>query len=314
MGVEHSRSVLAGMSRGQAPVWPSSRPTGLFPLHSIENASLTPADSMNCAFQTEISHSLQSANLNPDLERRVTLWHKLERRKISGNAAPKQRNLYMYLMKNPQVEVYRGQDGLPMTNTYDDLPIVVSYTPVVEKPAEERHVTVWNKIDRRKVSGNAAPLERNLRTYLMLHPEMEVFSGQDQPNYSPSLDNNMLDSVRVSSSAYKAKTSQNHLHTKHNHNHAHSFNTKATAYPEFDSQSHFQFWNDYQLHETNSPPSSPGLAHHDMSSLSLQPIVVCEIQPQTFRSPVSLVNSQLFLSYDASLDRLAPHDVCILEP
>merc|ERR1712166_1655032 len=42
-------------------------------------------------------------------------------------------------------------------------------------------ITVWNRTSKRKVSGNAAPSEKNLADYLRNRPHCEVYTGQNQP-------------------------------------------------------------------------------------------------------------------------------------
>jgi len=42
-----------------------------------------------------------------------------------------------------------------------------------------RRITVWNKKENRKISGNAAPMEHNLNEYLRKHPECEVSFGSE---------------------------------------------------------------------------------------------------------------------------------------
>jgi len=48
------------------------------------------------------------------------------------------------------------------------------------------HVTLWNKAQHKKLSGNAAPLRRNVAAYLAKHPEYEIYDKQDEA--SPSND------------------------------------------------------------------------------------------------------------------------------
>ena len=45
----------------------------------------------------------------------------------------------------------------------------------------DTHITVWNKIEKRKLAGNAAPLRKNLQTYLQNNPQFEVYRGQNLP-------------------------------------------------------------------------------------------------------------------------------------
>lgn len=47
-------------------------------------------------------------------------------------------------------------------------------------------VPVWDTVKKRKLSGMAAPLERNLPLYLREHPNCEVYTGQDGDAFSRS--------------------------------------------------------------------------------------------------------------------------------
>lgn len=107
----------------------------------------------------------------------VTIWNREECRKIAGNAAPLRRNLQRYLKRHPECEEYSGQDKHPdYTNTSGGIDPV---TGLPRSPQNE-HVPIWNRAEKRKVTGNAAPLRKNLPTYLAKHPEYEVYDGQDK--------------------------------------------------------------------------------------------------------------------------------------
>jgi len=100
--------------------------------------------------------------------RRITVWNRKTKRKVSGNAAPMEKNLAEYLKKHPECEMYDGQD---------------KHLTVEEKAqliAEQNRIPIWNKAEGRKISGNAAPSEKNLSDYLAKHPNCEVYAGQDK--------------------------------------------------------------------------------------------------------------------------------------
>ncbi|OSX79833.1 hypothetical protein BU14_0070s0007 [Porphyra umbilicalis] len=107
--------------------------------------------------------------------RHVTVWHKVEGRKIAGNAAPLRRNLYRYLERHPECEVYLEQDKLLDANGGVDPLTGESLTTF-----HEEHVPIWHTLDGRKVTGNAAPLKKNLAAYLAKHKHCEVYDGQDK--------------------------------------------------------------------------------------------------------------------------------------
>lgn len=101
-------------------------------------------------------------------DKRITVWNRMTKRKIAGKAAPMSRNLENYLRKNPDCEVYTGQDA--------------HVTPEEKKAiiAAQNRIAIWNKATRKRISGNAAPREAKLAEYLRKHPECEVYSGQDK--------------------------------------------------------------------------------------------------------------------------------------
>mmetsp|Transcript_1762 Transcript_1762/g.4679 ORF Transcript_1762/g.4679 Transcript_1762/m.4679 type:complete len:764 (-) Transcript_1762:378-2669(-) len=108
----------------------------------------------------------------------VTIWNRSEQRKIAGNAAPLGKNLVKYLKKHPDCEIFNGQDAK----------LNASKSKVSTKGSDSGntigaagdHVAIWNRSERRKVAGNAAPLAKNIQAYLMKHPDCEIYNGQDK--------------------------------------------------------------------------------------------------------------------------------------
>eukprot|EP00188_Purpureofilum_apyrenoidigerum_P000702 Plantae.Rhodophyta-Purpureofilum_apyrenoidigerum.ctg13293.p1 GENE.Plantae.Rhodophyta-Purpureofilum_apyrenoidigerum.ctg13293~~Plantae.Rhodophyta-Purpureofilum_apyrenoidigerum.ctg13293.p1 ORF type:complete len:288 (+),score=51.25 Plantae.Rhodophyta-Purpureofilum_apyrenoidigerum.ctg13293:327-1190(+) len=101
----------------------------------------------------------------------VTIWNRSEKRKIAGNAAPLGRNLETYLRKHPDCEVYNGQNLGYENNKNGD---------TIQSTGLGAHIAIWNRLEKRKIAGNAAPLQKNLHTYLAKHPDCEVYTGQDK--------------------------------------------------------------------------------------------------------------------------------------
>lgn len=117
-----------------------------------------------------------TSTLTPEEQaKHVTIWNRIERRKIAGNAAPLRRNLAAYLESHPEWEEYRGQDKDPNLRPGAIDPITGERIAV-----QNEHVPIWHRADRRKVTGNAAPLRKNLEGYLRKYPDCEVYNGQDK--------------------------------------------------------------------------------------------------------------------------------------
>lgn len=122
-----------------------------------------------------------TAGVQKESAKRVTVWNKKENRKISGNAAPMEKNLHDYLRKHPECEVYSCQDK--ETRAMDSVlmgGVIAGMGASDDDKGSEKRITIWNKRETRKISGNAAPLEKNLWTYLRDHPDYEVYNGQDK--------------------------------------------------------------------------------------------------------------------------------------
>merc|ERR1711977_369659 len=98
---------------------------------------------------------------------RVTMWNTRELRKVSGNAAPMEKNVQEYIRLHPEMEVFVAQDQ------------VLGQDQLASKARlSARRVPIWNRKENRVCSGNAAPLERNLFEYLRKHPDCEVYTDQ----------------------------------------------------------------------------------------------------------------------------------------
>ena len=106
----------------------------------------------------------------------VTIWNRLEKRKIAGNAAPLGRNLERYLQRHLDCEVYENQDYDPNRSKSSRKRPKVS--PKDAKAGD--HIVIWNRLEKRKIAGNAAPLAKNLKTYLEKRPYCEVYCDQDK--------------------------------------------------------------------------------------------------------------------------------------
>lgn len=147
----------------------------------------TPSDS-NSVISDAMESSSTVSNRNSHCVKRsiedfedgehVTIWNRTERRKIAGNAAPLAKNLKRYFEKHPDCEVYFGQDLEEFVSDGNETTFHLSTTSGIATSCG--HVSIWNRVEKRKVAGNAAPLLKNLESYLRKHPECEVYNGQDK--------------------------------------------------------------------------------------------------------------------------------------
>ena len=149
-----------------------------------------------------------SSIIKSDNDQRVTIWNRVEQRKLSGNSAPFRRNLKEYLALHPDWEIYNGQYKGPLkkrkAREEDEEPLHETEEKVDERistdskrlilaveaggpntpkfnstPFLEQRITIWNSEEMRKLSGNSAPLRKNLVAYLNKHPGWEVYIHQD---------------------------------------------------------------------------------------------------------------------------------------
>mmetsp|Transcript_13614 Transcript_13614/g.19625 ORF Transcript_13614/g.19625 Transcript_13614/m.19625 type:complete len:232 (-) Transcript_13614:154-849(-) len=109
----------------------------------------------------------------------VTIWNRVEKRKVAGNAAPLRRNLQKYLEKHPECEVYTTQNDGNIKNRKRRKSILSASNETVASVESSVHVPIWNVKEKRKIAGNAAPLAKNLTSYLASHLDAKVYDGQD---------------------------------------------------------------------------------------------------------------------------------------
>merc|ERR1711998_504992 len=127
------------------------------------SVSTITSSSTDCTPTNDNSAACVNAAIPSD-ETRITLWNRVELRKISGDAAPKARNVQRYIKAHPNCEVYDGQDR--------------RLTPEEEQAraaTQMVRVPIFNRRENVIYSGNAAPLEKNLDEYLRTHPDCEVY-------------------------------------------------------------------------------------------------------------------------------------------
>ena len=86
----------------------------------------------------------------PDPKKHITIWHKTEKRKIAGNAAPHLRNLDKYLRKNDQYERYTDQDEMNSRRTAAPRRRI-SRVLDIESLGPGEHLPVWNILEQRKI-------------------------------------------------------------------------------------------------------------------------------------------------------------------
>lgn len=109
--------------------------------------------------------SRMNADLSPrsmavEGQKRVSLWHKKELRRLNMRAGPMRKNLDRYLQTNPEWEVYDDQDVRLET---------LRSTPV----------PLWHTTEKRKLAMCEAPPGKDVKSFLADHSEWEIYIGQD---------------------------------------------------------------------------------------------------------------------------------------
>lgn len=146
--------------------------------HGIENSTAAPAGLRKPVAVLPEMQSVDKPRTPigtrlKDMEH-VKVWNRVEKRKIAGNAAPLRKNIERYLREHQDCEVYTGQD----ISAKQERKASGLHSPSELSAGD--HVTVWNRVDNRKIAGNAAPLMKNLDAYLQKNPNCEVYNFQDR--------------------------------------------------------------------------------------------------------------------------------------
>lgn len=127
-------------------------------------------------------------------EKRVEIWNRKLGRRLAGNVAPYRKNLEKYLLKHPDCELYTNQEEThrvggggevsDQDSTSDsDLSGSEGSDDESEDDADlspqQRRVTLWNCLTKKKITGNNAPMAKNVSACLKRHPDWTVYNGQD---------------------------------------------------------------------------------------------------------------------------------------
>eukprot|EP00184_Porphyridium_aerugineum_P008629 CAMPEP_0184692558 /NCGR_PEP_ID=MMETSP0313-20130426/989_1 /TAXON_ID=2792 /ORGANISM="Porphyridium aerugineum, Strain SAG 1380-2" /LENGTH=546 /DNA_ID=CAMNT_0027150395 /DNA_START=351 /DNA_END=1991 /DNA_ORIENTATION=- len=143
----------------------------------------------------------------------VTIWNRVECRKVAGNAAPLRRNVHKYLEAHPECEIYDGQDKFNMG--------IGQVDPKTGRVInlENEHVAIWHTVEKRKITGNAAPLRKNLEAYLKRNVDCEVYAGQDKSAgngegpLKPNLSSKLFESSTSGNASRKNSISEGDAHS-----------------------------------------------------------------------------------------------------
>lgn len=151
-----------------------------------ENAS---AEMLQVTLKQESGHSgvgvevLNYSTPNPhthadheSTKKRVSLYHPKSNRVRSGNNAPMAANLLTYLCQNPGWVPLKG--NMKRGRNLAEYPPGITSVQVLARLDEECHVSIWDAVQKKKITGASSPLKRNLGKYFVTHPDHVVYTGQ----------------------------------------------------------------------------------------------------------------------------------------